>query len=314
MKAKFIKYTVPFVGIGKTKDLASTVSLCESLENTKAKLHLKYENTLPIDPNLYSNTEAVIFVTPPKHFKLPSITPMERFQIDDSDFQISPEELRNAPYEFPDSTTALITKNTPLCTDYTELKGVNNDLYVIGQLKGLGKKRTTYKCEYFSLTYWHSSSYFGHIMKSRPGVMVQCHNTNLFNSKTPIKGMVPTILQNRTHPFKFAVYRTKMKKILRRKFLNAFMENESLKQNYAGFFRFLCYLYPESKLDLEDFEKHLVNALKRVSELDLKELEKESDHINSKIPWYDVNKILSRNNITDFGITRQLPKKQKRKI
>lgn len=313
MTLRLPKYKVPFIGIGKGKECASNRLLADSIENVKAKLKLHYKNDFPSNVNTFSHFETLISVKSPKNVELPPVTPIGRFQINDSDFEITPEELENAPYEFPDSTTSLITKDTPICTDYTKLKGVNNDLYAIGQLKGLGRKKPIYKCEWFTLTYWHTSSYFGHIMKSRPGVMVQCHNTNLFNSKTAIKGNVPTNLQNRSHPFKFAVYRTRMKKILRKLFLNIFLKDEKLKQDYTGFFRFSSYLYPENKSDLKSFEENMFKALKRVSKLDLQELERESEQINSKIPWYEVNRILSRNGVTDFGIDRKLFKNQKKK-
>lgn len=312
MPSRAVKHVVPFIRIGSSQGCVARNHLKDSIETLKTQLNLKYKNNFPTlqKDSAKVDFEADITVVPDtsKTVMFPEVTSIGKYKFDPSKYPIPEKELSNAPYEFPDSIIPLVSKETPLCTNYKQLKGVNNDLYVVGQLKGIGKKKPVYKCEWFSLTYWHSSSYFGQITKSKPGVMVQCHNINVFNSKTPITGEVPSIILNRSYPFKYAVYRTRMKKLLREKFLNMFLQIDKLNQNYTGLFRFYSYLYPESKDDVKGFEEHLSRALQRVSKLDLEELSVESEQINARIPWYDVNRILSRNGITNFGLKRQIKK------
>lgn len=315
MASKGLKHIVPLVGPCKASLIHGSL-LQESIEKLKKQLNLQYENTFPskISQTQTGNTEIDLIVREDvsNKIELPKFVPIKKFVFDAKKYKISETELENAPYEFPDSTVPLVSSNTKVCTDYKQLKGVNNDLYIIAILKGISKKKAIYRCDWFTLTYWHSTSYFGQITKSKPGVMVQCQSTTSFNSKKPVKGEIPTILLNRAHPFKFAVYRTRMKKLLRMKFMNIFNDNETLRQKYHGLFRFYTYIYPETEEDIKKFEADLEKALVRVSKLDITELDQEAEQINSKIPWYDVNKILTRNGVTDFGIKRTFKKKREK--
>lgn len=322
MVKRFVKHVIPVI-IGNSKntrnvgkvDLAQSQSQLEkSLNKIKEQLGLKYHNEfqsqnvsveqIHLDVTLYDSEKRTM--------KAPNIVPIPKFTFNSNDFPLTTEEVRSAPSEFPESRYPIVNiKKHPICKDYRELKGPNSDLYTLAILRGLGKQKSLYKCKWFSLNYWHSTTYLGKILKSRPGIMILCHNWNIFNSNSQITGNVPASIQNKSYPFKFSVYRAKLRKIIRKHFLDIYLQNPKLAANYDGFYRFSCTLYPRTDDDLQDLIKNIKIALNKLSELDLKNQEITQKEL-SKMPWYDINRVLSRNNVPVLGPSSFIKNKKSR--
>lgn len=240
---------------------------------------------------------------------LPEFKPIEKFTFDGKKYQVTSTEMKNAKSEFKESKYTLIKNNEPICRDYKLLKGPNSDLYTIAFLKGISKQKSIHKCKWFTFNYWHSNSYLGKVIKSRPGIMIICHNTHMFNKNATISGSIPSSIQNTSYPFKFSVNRSRIRKLVRKHFLTLYLKNESYAEKFDGLYRFSCYQFPESLSEVRDLVANIKICLEKVSKLDENHFKKSAMVDDSKVPWREVNRILLRNEITDSRLT--IPTKRK---
>jgi hypothetical protein len=233
-----VKHFIPLVKGSVEKSISETQipKLENVLEKLKAQLGLKYSN----DHKTFGRCNKGQEIELPEYNQTPKINfqhllkTVPKFHFRAEDYPISKSEMDSAPYVFPDSKHPIICQNTPICTNYKELKGPNNDLYALASIRGLTKKKGLHKCKWFLFHYWHSSSFFGNIIKSRPGIMAICHNFNLFNSPNQILGHLPAIMQNTSYPFKYSVNRTRLKKLLRKKFLELYLKDIEVSKSFDG--------------------------------------------------------------------------------
>lgn len=302
---KSLRHAIPVIR-GTIKGRDKSKGLSQALEKVKGQLKLKYENhfSAPADYSQKDSIDLSImpFSKPFDETTLPPFKPIERFRFNGEDFKVTDKEISSAPSEFPESRFPIVTKSSPLCTDYKMLKGVNSDLFSIYMMKGSVKSKSLHKCKWFVFQYFHSTSFLGSIMKSRPGVLVTCHNSRVFNFDGQVRGKLPALIQNSSYPFKFAVYRTKLKKLLRKHFLELYLKDTDFAERYDGLYKFSANLYPKTEADVNDFVTNLKTCLRKVRKIDLDILEKQYELENSKMPWRDINKVLLRNGITDFPI------------
>lgn len=227
-----------------------------------------------------------------------------RFQFDLIKYKPSPQELQNAPFQFADSKHSFITKDTPLCTDCKLLRGPNNDLLALAMQRGSGRGRNLHKCKWFTFHYWHTNSFLGNIIKSKPGIVVMCHNYFVFNSASTITGEIPKQIQNTAYPFKSAVYRTRVKKLIRRHFMDLYLRNQEFANQFYGLYKFTVSLYPRTEEEVNDLVKNIVLCLGKVSQMSPRASKKDAEEDLKKLPWFDVNRILERNNVINFPIRK----------
>lgn len=297
------KYVIPVVSnLGKIRN-DSSIKLSDSIQKVKKQLNLNSpdENTDNRFKNINVegfNTVEIPLLTykTPNLIKLPHFEPIKKFKLKSEDFLISDKELKQAKTSFPDSRFSIIKNDEPLFKEYTQLKGPNSDLYTIGLLNGLTKQKHLYKCKWFTFNYWHSNTYMGQIVKSRPGIMIICHNANIFNLDSKISGNIPSTIQNSSYPFKSSVYRSKLRKLVRKMFLELYLEDEGFAETFDGFYRFSFTLYPQTGEDQDDLRANIKASLNKLSNSNIKN---KSSNMNHRIPWGDVRKILTRNNVVN---------------
>lgn len=288
-----VKHVVPFLGVARPGGTGS--ALHTALQRVKRQLNLDDKETKPaseqqLDLIQFPQTAALV---------LPDYKPIGRFTFNKKAYIISEDDLKKAPSDFPESKFFIFQniKNEKICTNYKELKGTNNDLYSIAMARGLTKQKPLHKCKWFVFNYWHSSTYVGKIIKSRPGILIVCHNHKIFNTETTLKGKIPSDIQNTSYPFKFAVYRSKLKKLMRKHFLNLYLKNMNFAKTFDGLYNFSCSMYPRTNEELTDFIQNLQICIDNVSQLDLNKIQKLASKDNAKIPWYEVRRVFSRNNM-----------------
>lgn len=298
MVAKYVKHVVPFLSARTVnlKNQQSQLELERSLSKVKNQLGLNFVNDYANkDPEILDDKEwnLPLVQIPKASIEHEKIVLQEKFRFNIEDYPITKDELNRAPSDFPDSIYPIIkATEEPICTDYRKLKGPNNDLYSLGMLRGLIKQKPIHKCKWFSFNYFHSTTYAGKILKSRPAVMIICHNFSIFNTNLNVKGALPTSVQNRAYVFKYAINRTRMKKLYRKKFLDLYLEDKEYAKTFDGLYRFTCGLYPRTDDDIEDLIVNLKTCLRKVSNLDLDKAFKENDR---KLPIYEINKIFTKN-------------------
>lgn len=302
-----LKHVVPYISASRrVQGPVNSVNLHQILHRIKKQLNVDddFDNGV-LGENELENTTIPLLVFSDKVLKkqeIPKYTPIRKFSFNNEDFPISATKLKYAPSEFPESRYPIVKKDTPICTDFRQLKGPNSDLYTLAVLRGITRQKSLYKCKWFTFNYWHSTTYLGRILKSRPGIMLVCHNFNIFNSNVEIKGNIPSSMQNSSYPFKFSVYRTKMRKLLRKHFMELYLRDEQFAKTFDGFYKFSCVLFPLTDGELEDFAQHIALCLEKVSKIDLKGVKDAALKDNNKLPWHEVSKILSRNKTSTAGI------------
>lgn len=307
------KYIVPVISnVGKDKN-DSLIKLSDSIQTVKKQLGINFadENT----DNNFKNINAENFnalevpllsYKTPTLINLPDFEPIKKFKFKSKSFSISNKELKQAKSEFPDSKFSIVKKDEPLCEDYTQLKGPNSDLYTIGLLNGFTKQKCVHKCTWFTFNYWHSNTYMGQIVKSRPGVMIICHNVNIFNVDSKINGNIPNSIQNSSYPFKSSVYRSKLRKLVRKIFIELYLKDKDFAETFDGLYRFSFTLYPETERDIDDLKENIKICLNKLSNYNIKNI---SPNTNYRIPWGEVKKILTRNRVVDSKLV--IPPKRK---
>lgn len=316
MNWRKIKHVIPVIK-GHVKPAQERPKLDECLNRLKSQLDISYSNRFVDSGRMgfgVSKLEVDVYDGAPERVMLPSFEPIRSFKYDARDYPIPENRLKSAPFEFAESKFPIVDKNTPICTDAKLLKGVNNDLFVVAFAKGLTKKRSLHKCKWFFFNYWHSSTFCGSILKSRPGVMVTCHNTHIFNSTSEITGKIPSEIQNTSYPFKYAVYRTRVKKLTRKAFMDHYLKNRKVSERYDGLYKFSVSLYPTTESEIEDFKKNIELCIDKVSKIDLAALEKEGRTDFAKLPQYKINRVLSRNNISTIFKNSFGTQKTKKKV
>lgn len=304
-----VKHVVPYIVATRKAQRHVQADLQEALVKVRKQLDVACDSAEYTEDQSRCKSREIPLLTYPDELKkrlgkkfFTKYTPIPRFSFNIEDFPISATEMKYASSEFPESRYPIVKNNAPICTNFKEMKGPNSDLYTLAVLRGVTKQKSLHKCKWFTFNYWHSDTYLGKILKSRPGMMVICHNFNIFNNTTIIKGNIPSSMQNTSYPFKFSVYRTKLRKLLRKHFMELYLRDEAFANMFDGFYRFSCTLYPLTESDLEDFINHITICLEKVSKLDLVTMKKAASKEESKIPWHEVKKILSRNNVSPVGI------------
>lgn len=226
------------------------------------------------------------------------------FKFESAKYMPSPQELKKAPASFPDSRHRIVDQNTPLCTNYKALKGPNNDLLMLVSQRGSGRKKSLHRCKWFSFNYWHTNSFQGSILKSKPGILVTCHNNFVFNCASNISGEIPMQIQNTAFPFKSAVYRTRVKKLMRKQFLDIYLRNEEFANTFYGLYKFTVLLYPRTDEEIEDVTKNIEICLRKVAQMDMNAAKREADQELQRLPWFEVNRILEKNNVQNFPLRK----------
>ena len=310
-----LKHVVPYIAASRrVQGPVNGVNLHQILGRVKKQLNVDDDSNNGVSGENESQNTIPLLAYSDKVLKkqeIPKYTPIRKFSFNNEDFPISATKLKYAPSEFPESRYPIVKRDTPICTDFRQLKGPNSDLYTLAVLRGITRQKSLYKCKWFTFNYWHSSTYLGRILKSRPGIMLVCHNFNIFNSNVEIKGNIPSSIQNSSYPFKFSVYRTKMRKLLRKHFMELYLRDEQFAKTFDGFYRFSCVLYPLTDRELEDFIQHIALCLEKVSKIDLNSVKNAALKDDSKIPWHEVSKVLSRNNVSPVGIIPPLKRGKK---
>ena len=294
---KVIRHIVPQIRpIVKKVDDVNAWDAIGNFWKAMKKSNISYENP---QNNQDDSIEIIQFekAVPPT---IPPFTPIGRFEFDEKIYEATPEEVENAPFEFPESRSNIVGRNTPICRDFTQLKGANNDFFCMAISRGLTRKPAMFKSKWFVFHYYHSDSFLGNIVKSRPGVLVSCHNTNIFNTQLQIKGEIPKSIRKSAFPFKSSVYRTNLKKFLRKSFLDLYLKDESFAKKYNGLYEFSINLYPENEEEKKEFIEHLALCLKDVAKKTKPMSERDIQWELSRLPWYDVQRVLKRNNVQDF--------------
>lgn len=304
-----VKHLVPLIkGVGNNVEIMT--GLQPTLQKVRNHLRLEYPSKFSEPNNNVLEFDTLEFKPTLKLNNEVSIKQLPKFKFKAQDYKFTQDEMKNAPYLFPDSKFPIVSKDTPICTDYTQVKGPNNDLYAIAILRGTTKKKALHTCKWFIFHYWDTSSYFANIIKSKPGVMIICHNFNLFNINKKITGDIPSQMQNTAYPFKYAVYRTRVKKLLRKNFMDLYWKDKQFAEKYCGFYKFSVSVYPETKEDVTNFIENLQICLDKISKFDANALKEESKKELLKIPWNEVDKILKRNHVKNFAFQHIIDKKR----
>jgi hypothetical protein len=133
---------------------------------------------------------------------------------------------------------------------------------------------------------------------------VMCHNNFVFNSASTITGEIPKQIQNTAYPFKSAVYRTRVKKLIRRHFMDLYLRDQEFANQFYGLYKFTVSLYPRTEEEVDDLVKNIVLCLGKVSQMSPRASKRDAEEDLKKLPWFDVNRILERNNVINFPIRK----------
>ncbi|OWB65321.1 hypothetical protein B5S30_g645 [[Candida] boidinii] len=215
---------------------------------------------------------------------LPDIIPIKPMKFDEADFEVSESTLRKYPFSIAVSNNPLINKETEPVKTFKRLKGVSYELYKIGSTS---VSKPIFKSNLFSLTYYHPNHFMSKIRKSKPGIWISAQTNVPYNNETLIpKGKNSNSNSNSNininkSPFKLAVNRTKLRKLIKKLFFKNYLELNAP----DGFYNFKFRKFPKDEKDQELLKSEITKALNQVKSTDISVFSNAIKFADSRIDW-----------------------------